>query len=194
VLLSRSFISGGAANGASDSPDINADGRFVAFRSSSADIVPDDVNGVPDVFLYDQLTSATTLLSASRFGNVSADNRSRTAFFSGDGQTLVLESCGSDLAARDFNHSSDIFAPLLRSSGSIQVFQMAVLTGTPPGPGCWFTWPILPGKSYRVQFKNSLSDANWEDFNCMTTLIGEQGYFNDPAPSASQRFYRIVAF
>ena len=85
MLLSRSFISGGAANGASDSPDIKADGRFVAFRSSSADIVPDDVNGVPDVFLYDQLTSATTLLSASRFGNVSADNRSRTAFFSGDG-------------------------------------------------------------------------------------------------------------
>jgi hypothetical protein len=98
------------------------------------------------------------------------------------------------LVAGDFNHSSDVFAFQLRSSGSIPVFQVAVLTGTPPGPGCWFTWPILPGKSYRVQFKNSLGDANWQDFNGGTTLIGRQGYFNDPAPDAPQRFYRVVAF
>jgi Tol biopolymer transport system component len=194
MLVSRSYISGGAAYGASDSPDISADGRFVAYRSAATDIVPGDTNGVPDVFLYDRLAGATTLLSASRFGNASADNRSLAPFFSSDGQTLVLESCGSDMVAQDFNHSSDVFVFLLRSSGSIPVFQVAVLAGNAPGPGCWFTWPILPGKSYRVQFKNSLSDANWQDFNGTTTLIGQQGYFNDPAPGAPQRFYRIKAF
>jgi hypothetical protein len=45
-----------------------------------------------------------------------------------------------------------------------------------------------------VQFKDSLSDANWQDFNGGTTLIGGQRYFNDPAPAAPRRFYRIVAF
>jgi hypothetical protein len=45
-----------------------------------------------------------------------------------------------------------------------------------------------------VQFKNSLSDANWQDFSGLTSLIGQQGYFNDPAPGAPQRFYRIIAF
>ena len=194
VLVSRSYDLGGVAYGASDSPDISADGRFVAYRSAAANIVPGDTNGVADVFLYDQLAGATTLLSASRFGNASADNPSRAPVFSGDGQTLVLESWGSDLVAQDFNHSKDVFAILLRSSGSIPVFQVAVLAGTPPGPGCWFTWPILPGKSYRVQFKNSLSDANWQDFSGLTSLIGQQGYFNDPAPGAPQRFYRILAF
>ena len=194
MLVSRSYSSGGAASGASDSPDISADGRFVAYRSAAADIVPDDTNGVPDVFLYDQLAGATTLLSASRIGNAGADNRSLTPFFSGDGQTLVLESCASDLVAQDFNHSSDVFAFLPSSSGSIPVFQVAVIAGTPPGPGYWFTWPILPGKSYRVQFKSSLSDANWQDFNGGITLIGRKGYFNDPVPGAPQKFYRIMAF
>ena len=194
MLVSRGYNSGGAAYLASDSPDISADGRFVAYHSVEADMVPGDTNGVADVFLYDQLAGATTLLSASRFGNASADNPSRAPVFSGDGQTLVLESWGSDLVAQDFNHSKDVFAILLRSSGSIPVFQVAVLAGTPPGPGCWFTWPILPGKSYRVQFKNSLSDANWQDFSGLTSLIGQQGYFNDPTPGAPQRFYRIIAF
>ncbi|MGO8927883.1 MAG: hypothetical protein ACLQU3_13485 [Limisphaerales bacterium] len=194
MLVSRSYSPGGAGHGVSVSPDISADGRFVAYLSVAADIVPGDTNGVAEVFLYDQLAGSTTLLSASRFGNASADNWSMAPVFSGDGQTLVLESCGSDLVAGDFNHSSDVFAFLLSSSGSSPVFQVAVLAGAPPGPGCWFTWPILPGKSYRVQFKNSLSDANWQDFNGVTMLIGRQGYFNDPAPGAPQRFYRIMAF
>jgi Tol biopolymer transport system component len=194
LLVSRGYSSGGAAFGASDSPDISADGRFVTYVSAAADIVPGDTNGVPDVFLYDQLAGATTLLSASRLGNAGADNRSLTPVLSGDGQTLVLESWGSDLVAGDFNYSSDVFAFRLRSSGSIPVFQVTVLAGTPPGPGCWFTWPVLSGKSYRVQFKTSLSDANWQDFNGLTTLIGQQGFFNDPAPGAPQRFYRILAF
>jgi Tol biopolymer transport system component len=194
ILVSRSYNSGGAASGASDSPDTSADGRFVAYHSVAIDIVVGNTNGVPNVFLYDQLTGATTLLSASRFGNAGADNRSLTPFFSGDSQTLVLESWGSDLVAQDFNHSSDVFEFLLRSSGSIPVFQVAVLAGNPPGPGLWFTWPIIPGKSYHVQFKDNLSDANWQDFNGGTSLLGQQGYFKDPSPGATQRFYRVIAF
>jgi Tol biopolymer transport system component len=194
LLVSRSYLSGGAAKGVSDSPDISVDGRFVAYRSDAADIVPGDTNGVPDVFLYDRLAGTTTLISVNRFGHASADNRSMAPLFSADGQTLVLESSGSDLVAQDFNHSSDVFVYRLRSSGSIPVFQVTPITGPPPGPGCWFTWSILPGKSYRVQFKNSLSDPTWQDFNGQTMLVGVQGYFNDPAPNARQRFYRIVAF
>jgi Tol biopolymer transport system component len=194
TLVSGNYGAGGAAYGSSDSPDISADGRFVAYHSAAANIVQGDTNGLPDLFLYDRLAGATTLLSTSRFGNTSADNRSLTPVFSGDGQTLVLQSCGSDLVAQDFNHFSDVFAISLPLSGETPLFQVAALAGTPPGRGCWFTWPILQGRSYRVQFKDSLSDANWQDFNGGTTLIGGQGYFNDPAPAAPRRFYRIVAF
>jgi Tol biopolymer transport system component len=194
VLVSRNYGSGGAGNGASVSPNISADGQFVAYLSLAPDIVPDGTNGVAEVLLYDRLADSTTLLSVSRFGSAGADNFSLAPVFSGDSQTLVLESYASDLVAQDFNHSSDVFALALPSSGSIPLFQVAVFAGPAPGRGRWFTWPTLSGKSYRVQFKSSLSDSNWQDFSGGITFIGRQGYFNDPAPDAPQRFYRVMAF
>ena len=63
--MSRSCQWNGAANGASDSATISADGRFIAYRSFASDVVPNDTNGVPDVFLYDRSSGITSLLSLS---------------------------------------------------------------------------------------------------------------------------------
>jgi Tol biopolymer transport system component len=190
-LVSRGFS--GAANGSSDSPDVSPDGRFVAFRSAASNIVPNDVNGVPDVFVWDRLTGATLLLSVSRSTNAPADNRSLTPVFSGDGQTLAFASAASDLVAGDFNRCNDVFAYSLVSTGSIPVFRVAIVPGTTPAQGCWLTWPVIAGRSYRVQFKNSLADVDWQDLSGGVTIIGSQGFLNDLAPASGQRFYRIVA-
>ena len=37
-------------------PSISADGRFVAFSSLASNLVPDDTNGVQDIFVHDRLT------------------------------------------------------------------------------------------------------------------------------------------
>lgn len=42
---------------------ISPDGRFVTFSSSRADLVPDDTNAAPDVFIYDRLLDTTERLS-----------------------------------------------------------------------------------------------------------------------------------
>ena len=68
-LISQNLSGTGAGDGASDSPVISPDGRFVAYRSAADNLVPGDSNGVPDVFLYDRTSGATTLLTASQFGN-----------------------------------------------------------------------------------------------------------------------------
>ncbi|MFH1346539.1 MAG: hypothetical protein ABIL01_35910 [Pseudomonadota bacterium] len=52
-------VTGPSLNGFYVSPSISADGRYVAFISSAADIVPGDVNGANDVFVYDRLTHTT---------------------------------------------------------------------------------------------------------------------------------------
>ena len=39
------------------------------------------------------------------------------------------------------------------------------------------------GKSYRAQFKTSLTDAAWQDIDGGVTLTGSQGSFSDPAPA-----------
>jgi hypothetical protein len=42
---------------------ISADGRFVVFDSDASTLVPDDTNGVTDVFVHDTLTHTTQLVS-----------------------------------------------------------------------------------------------------------------------------------
>jgi len=50
ILLSRDLFHG-QANGASVMPRVSRDGRYVAFRSDATNLVPDDANGVADVFI-----------------------------------------------------------------------------------------------------------------------------------------------
>jgi Tol biopolymer transport system component len=54
---------GRAANGPSFLPDLSANGRFVAFQSSAANLVPGDTNGVEDAFVRDLHTGRTERVS-----------------------------------------------------------------------------------------------------------------------------------
>ena len=91
-LVSRNPNTLAPANGRSSSPVISADGRFVAYSSAAGDLVNDDTNGVPDVFVYDRLNDSTTRLSVSAAGHGGGNNRSQSPVFSGDGRTLVFRS------------------------------------------------------------------------------------------------------
>src|SRR5262249_33147669 len=145
------------ANGNSDSPDISANGRFVAYRSTAVDILPGDTVPVPDIFLYDNQTGVTTLLTNSRFANRAADNRSRSPIFSGDGNTLFFESSASDLVEQTFNSNPNIFA---HGTFSLPPFPLAITLDT---QGPLLSWPTIPGKTYHVQFKNTLDSLSWQD-------------------------------
>jgi Tol biopolymer transport system component len=189
-LISQAFASGVPPNGASDAPDISADGRFIAYHSAASNLVPGDTNDVPDVFIYDRLTGTTTLLTSSRFGPWSASNRSMDPVFSADGKALFFESAASDLIEHDFNNQLDIFAYNIISSADIPVFQVSY---APAGHGMDMTWPVPPGTTTQVQFKNSLSDLEWQDLKTGVTIIGNQGYLRDLGLSGPQKFYRILA-
>ena len=52
-------------------------------------------------------------------------------------------------------------------------------------------WQSTPGQSYRLQFKNDLSDANWSDLG-EVTATGTAAQKLDPIGAAATRFYRIV--
>jgi hypothetical protein len=169
----------------SDSPDISADGRFVAYRSFATDIVPLAVtNGTPNLFLYDSQTDSNSLLSESRYHPGYADNRSASPIFSGDGRTLVFQSVASDLTSADFNHNTDVFALALL---------YASITAGLPGQGPTISWPTRPGETYHVQFKNTLTEPNWQEVGGVITVIENWARLTDPASTAAQRFYRVVA-
>jgi Tol biopolymer transport system component len=50
---------GEQANAGSWAPDISGDGRWVAFVSAASNLVPNDRNGQPDIFLYDRASHTT---------------------------------------------------------------------------------------------------------------------------------------
>ncbi|MBI5670636.1 MAG: DUF11 domain-containing protein [Chloroflexi bacterium] len=53
------------ANNVSYPPSISADGHFVTFSSTASNLIANDTNDAPDVFLHDLVTHTTTLIAAS---------------------------------------------------------------------------------------------------------------------------------
>jgi Tol biopolymer transport system component len=75
TLVSRA-AGGGPANGSSLTPAISADGRFVAFQSDASDMAcardcrpaSEDINLLPDVFIFDRLSGQISPVSLGRHG------------------------------------------------------------------------------------------------------------------------------
>jgi Tol biopolymer transport system component len=81
---------------------ISADGRYIAFISLGTDLVPGvtDANHASDVFLYDRVTGATTLISHAA-GNpaTTANARIDGCRISADGNYVVFASSATNLVA-----------------------------------------------------------------------------------------------
>jgi Tol biopolymer transport system component len=95
--------------GCSDAAGISADGRYVAFVSEAANLVPGDTNGASDVFVHDRKTGRTTRVSVSTRGR-QANGSSGFAAISADGRYVAFGSSASNLVARDTNGAADIFS------------------------------------------------------------------------------------
>ncbi|WP_051800021.1 TolB family protein [Catenuloplanes japonicus] len=86
------------------SPSISRDGRYVAFASRSANIVPGDTNTTRDVFVRDRVAGTTT-----RIGH-DPDDSSWVGHLSRDGTLLTFSSWATNLVPADTNDAPDIFA------------------------------------------------------------------------------------
>jgi Tol biopolymer transport system component len=100
-----------ASSGFYYSPSFSADGRYVAFFSYTNDLVPNDTNGVGDVFVYDRQTGLTELVSVDSEGNQANDHSSLygTGFISSDGRYVAFSSAAANLVPDDTNGATDIF-------------------------------------------------------------------------------------
>ncbi len=83
------------------------------------------------------------------------------------------------------------------ASFTVRVFPRPRVTAVVPNPagagsGCAMTFVTVPGKTYRVEFKNSLEDALWQALGSDTLASGESLTVIDPATLGPQRFYRVV--
>ena len=108
---------GAQENGASLAPfhALSTNGRYVAFWSSSTDLVAGDNNGFTDIFVRDRATGETKLISVDTAGTQGNAN-SQSGSISDDGRFVGFESNATNLVAGDQNGLRDIF---LRDRGPL---------------------------------------------------------------------------
>ena len=100
-------------------PAISADGRYVAF-SSDYGMVPEDTNGVTDVFIHDRETGKTARVSVDSAGN-QGNASSRRPGMSADGRFVAFESSASNLVSDDTNSIPDVFVRDLQTGETTRV-------------------------------------------------------------------------
>ncbi|HEV7862787.1 MAG TPA: hypothetical protein VGR20_08810 [Acidimicrobiia bacterium] len=116
-------VNGGEpATGAADLPSVSADGVLVAFESAADNLVDDDVNGAPDVFVaqlgdagngYEERRMIRVSVYATGDARRPADSFATTAgapaAVSSDGNLVAFASDSTNLVPGDTNSANDIF-------------------------------------------------------------------------------------
>jgi Tol biopolymer transport system component len=128
IRLVSTGMGGAPADGDSYRPSISGDGRYVAFSSTAANLVPGDTNGADDVFVRDVVAGTTTRVSIS--SNGLQGNAGSGAGFAGgvggvvisqDGRTVAFHSAATNLVALDTNGMIDVFVRDLTKNKTMRV-------------------------------------------------------------------------
>ena len=116
--VSRRITAGGGSlpNDWSARATISRDGRFVAFVSAATNLIANDDNRAPDVFLYDVVKGTIALVSRNQAGR-SASGTSGNPSISPDGRFVAFQSDAPDMLCgrrcrgvpEDINLLADVF-------------------------------------------------------------------------------------
>lgn len=186
-------------------PDVSGDGRVVAFDSQASDLVPEDGNGVVDVFVHDRTTDVTELVSVSST-EVPANDESQNPSLDANGTNVAFDSDASNLVPDDRNDASDVFVRD-RLFGTTEL--ISVNNRENQGNASSFSPDITPNGRW-VAFASNASNLVRDDGNETTDVFvrdrltgttervsvasdGTEGNLFSSAPSISETG-RYVAF
>lgn len=118
---------GGQSNGASDTPSLSGDGRFVAYTSVATNLVAGDTNGLQDCFVHDRVLNTTVRISVDSNEN-EANAISSYPWVSANGRYVAFFSVATNLVPNDTNNVSDVFMRdlLLGTTTRVSVSQAGV--------------------------------------------------------------------
>lgn len=103
-----SSASAAAADGDSSAPAIDAAGDTVAFVSDARNLVENDTNASPDVFVWHRSSGAIERASVNS-AEVQANGSSHAAAISANGDRVAFESLAGNLVSSDRNGVRDVF-------------------------------------------------------------------------------------
>jgi hypothetical protein len=150
----------GTFTGTSD-PAISFDGRYVAYESVAANLVPGDTNGERDIFLRDRVNNTTERVSIDSAGN-QANLFSENCDISKDGR-FVSFSTASILSPADGNTFKDVYVRD-RQTGTTELASIGYAGNAGSGPTSSYT-ATISGDGRYVVFESSAPNFVPGDIN-----------------------------
>ncbi len=154
ALISRDSF-GQFPTAPSRDPSISRDGRYVAFESD-AGLLPIDVNGHTDVYVFDRQTATLTMVSRTHTG-LNGDDDSYGARISGDGRFVAFTSHATNLVALDSNGTTDV---LLKNMTTGLITRVSTTAGSITAANGTSNNPSISFDGRYVAFQSSADDLN----------------------------------
>jgi YD repeat-containing protein len=154
---------GGQANNSSYGPVLSRSGRYVAFESLATNLVANDANAESDIFLHDQWTGTTTLVSVSTSGVQANDSSGGFRWaVSDEGPVVAFSSWASNLTPTQGGTATKVF---VRDVGAGTTTQVSVNSaGVPPSYGD-SDYPDISSDGRYVAFHSYADGLVPEDVN-----------------------------
>lgn len=186
VSINRTSTNGG--DGVCFTKAISEDGRYVAFTSTSTDLVATDTNGQADVFVRDLIARTTRLVTFNQAGTDSAARGATQApgllsdvrAISRDGRFVLFTSSAVDLVANDTNDATDLFvrdmtlnvtrAASVNMAGALSGNRSSLTSG-----GFYDFEPRMSADGRFVIFKSYANDLVPNDTICNGACNGANG-------------------
>jgi len=154
TTLISSAPDGSAGNGYSQQAAISADGRYVAFVSTSTNLVSQNTNGLSEAFVRDTENNLTSLVSISSDGQAANASVNSVGYqprgISADGRYVVFDSSATNLAPHPTDYSTHVFLYDCQLQQTTLVDVDSV--GTPLGGGGFYNPAISADGRFVVFF------------------------------------------
>jgi hypothetical protein len=171
---------GALSNGSSRVGSFSADGGLLVFESLANNLVQDDANAQPDLFVRDLAAGETTRVSLANNGD-EADNSSDVAApLSGGGRLVAFASSASNLVSGDRNQVRDVF---LRDRQTDETRRLSLALGG-TNPNAESIDPAISLDGTAVVFASAATNLVPNDDNGARDVFLVTTGINDPAPPA----------
>lgn len=152
-------------------PTISADGRYIVYMSRAGNLVEGDTNNAQDIFLYDQKTQQTTLISMATDGT-KGNNFSTRPVISADGQFVAYTSFSDNLVPNDTNQTGDVFVYTIATGETTRVS-----VGTEGQQADAFSeLPTLSNNGQWIVFDSAATNLSTEDTNTTCDNNGDKKF------------------
>lgn len=165
-------------------PAIDAAGQTVVFQSCQSGLLPGDINRLPDIFA----TQPAVTLDSDGDG---IPDWWMLKYFGHPTGSASDHSRASDDADGDGFSNLQEFLTGTDPTNPASFLHLQISSSVPAGQMIVLTWPAVPGKSYQVQYKNTLDALAWQNFGNAVVALAQGSLTVPVTPSAG--FYRVLA-